>query len=928
MLTLMLRHLTRHWRINLVVLTGMAMTTTLLPGLWMCVAVIAGQNLTQSLDDAYASTRNIGVSGALLTDVIEAEVRASLGELVLKRIEVRDLIVDAVSVIVQLDGQELRLKENFFLHFWSFETFSHQVTVVTGQLPGVGTDVQDQSLVLEAVVGTRAAEQMGLETGQEVILLDGTVRVRIVGIVEPIDPGDEIWWGDELLLPFSADRERTDSTDKLFLSLIVAPETLRNHLPHHQPHWRVLLDWNKITIDNAIQIRKQLIQLEARLSANGVRVDTGLHNLIETYESRMELARVSLLLLTAQSMFAMLYTLTVISAFLLERSQLELALLVGRGFSGWQITCIFGAESAILALGVALPLGPLLALALFHLLSYLASISTGLVSIGWLSGVALKAIPGEAWALALFAAMCAWLAVVTTFHVVIHKMMRDPQHQRIRPPSRSRLQQLLIDFFLLVLGSLTYWQLLQSGSFVREVEGVGVADPVLLLGPSVLLLAVGFVLTRIFPLLLLLLSWFVQAIHGLVLPIGITRLSREPGEPRRIVLLISVTAGLVFFSTVFEDSIARRQTDIAHYLTGADLRVALPLDSRTAQEDIAEITQLPGILAASPLYQGQVRWGKQMAGTLNWAIINLLAVDTTTFQQVAYFPANVSDRSLADVLDDLQAPMSDALPVVVSPQALPRNGKIGDQMECQIGQRTYLVQVRGIVEHFPTLEEPFMVTDLSELEQRADLGAIGLASSGARELWLSTDPTQHDALVKTLQEQEITPIIAATFRGNRVAANARARLRSFQADLIAQVTTVAFKLNAFILVVLSGGSFLLVQAFAARRRQLEFVVLRAMGMSTRELLSVLALEGLTMLALGLLIGTGVGYALAHIMRPFLSLTLSSSLGGHAIDRLVVNWPVMIRLYAVMSGVYVFSLVLLLASLMRSDIGRTVRIGDE
>jgi putative ABC transport system permease protein len=478
------------------------------------------------------------------------------------------------------------------------------------------------------------------------------------------------------------------------------------------------------------------------------------------------------------------------------------------------------------------------------------------------------------------------------------------------------------------LGGLVYWQLLETGSFVREIKGVGVADPVLLLGPSVLLLAVGLIFLQTFPLLLRLLSWLIQMVRGLVLPMGITRLSRDLAGPRRIVLLFSITTGLIFFATVFEGSIAQRQKDIAHYLTGADLRVALPLDSRIAQEDIEATSQLPGILAASSVYRGQVRWGQQMTGMVNWMIVDLFAVDTATFDRVAFFPANASNRPIPSVLDDLRVPVKDWLPVVVSPQALPRNGKVGDLMECQIGQHKYVFQVRGIIDRFPTLKEPFAITDLSELEKRVNLGAIELASFGARELWLSTEPAQHDALAQTLQEQEIDPIIAATFKSGRVAGDAQARLRSFQVDLIAQITTTAFKLNAFMLVVLSSANFLLIQILSARRRQLEFGVLRAMGLSVLQLLVLLALEGLIMLVLGLLIGTGVGYGLAHIMRPFLSLTLASSLGGYAIDQITVHWPTIARLYAGLSGVYAFALALLLLDLMHSDLHRTLRIGDE
>jgi len=80
--------------------------------------------------------------------------------------------------------------------------------------------------------------------------------------------------------------------------------------------------------------------------------------------------------------------------------------------------------------------------------------------------------------------------------------------------------------------------------------------------------------------------------------------------------------------------------------------------------------------------------------------------------------------------------------------------------------------------------------------------------------------------------------------------------------------------------------------------------------------------------LGLLVGTGIGYGLAYVMRPFLSLTLAASLEGHAIDRVIVHWPTVARLYAVLAGFYALALLLLLAGLVRSALRRPLRMGDE
>jgi ABC-type antimicrobial peptide transport system permease subunit len=122
--------------------------------------------------------------------------------------------------------------------------------------------------------------------------------------------------------------------------------------------------------------------------------------------------------------------------------------------------------------------------------------------------------------------------------------------------------------------------------------------------------------------------------------------------------------------------------------------------------------------------------------------------------------------------------------------------------------------------------------------------------------------------------------------------------------------------------------FLLVHFFAARQRLYEFSLLRATGMATRQLLGLLTLEGVIMMALGLLAGSGIGAGLALIMRPFLSRVLSAAVGGDAIQQILVNWSEVFSLYGLLVGFYGLALLLLLFFLMRAGIHRALRIGEE
>jgi hypothetical protein len=94
---------------------------------------------------------------------------------------------------------------------------------------------------------------------------------------------------------------------------------------------------------------------------------------------------------------------------------------------------------------------------------------------------------------------------------------------------------------------------------MRQLGGIQLADPLLLIGPTLLLIALALVFLRILPWLLRLIARPLQRLRGWVLPLGLLRPAGDPAQPSRMVLLVSLTTGLVLFSRIFRDSLAYRQ---------------------------------------------------------------------------------------------------------------------------------------------------------------------------------------------------------------------------------------------------------------------------------------------------------------------------------------------------------------------------------
>ena len=103
---LALRHLFRHWRLNLILLAVMVLGATLLASLPMLAITIAGASLSQTLESAPVNVRNIIVQGKSRTDEPPEDIEQSLGDLLQEMITVREGDVIGSPIISKSDGNQ------------------------------------------------------------------------------------------------------------------------------------------------------------------------------------------------------------------------------------------------------------------------------------------------------------------------------------------------------------------------------------------------------------------------------------------------------------------------------------------------------------------------------------------------------------------------------------------------------------------------------------------------------------------------------------------------------------------------------------------------------------------------------------------------------------------------------------------------------
>ena len=228
------------------------------------------------------------------------------------------------------------------------------------------------------------------------------------------------------------------------------------------------------------------------------------------------------------------------------------------------------------------------------------------------------------------------------------------------------------------------------------------------------------------------------------------------------------------------------------------------------------------------------------------------------------------------------------MPAVVGQAFLDLSGAaVGDEVAATISGQRVKLAIIGATSQFPSLDptKPFAIVDATTLE-RARQATTGQVVA-TKEWWLSVDPAAARAVEESLRQ---APIAATEVVG-------RASLtRSLASDPISLGIIGALGLGALAALAFASIGFLVSAVVTSSERITEFAILRALGLSGRELSTWVTLENAFLLVFGLVAGTVLGIVLSWLVLPFATLTET---GEAAIPtpEIVVPWAAMAPLYA-------------------------------
>lgn len=667
--------------------------------------------------------------------------------------------------------------------------------------------------------------------------------------------------------------------------------------------WYYPLDPSRIVINNLDGILNQINSVQVDVSNNPT-YNQGLYmsqatvvlpsDILQRYHDRIAVAQVPVLSMLAFVLALVLFFVSMMSDFLVERQSDSISILRSRGASRSQLFGAFTVQS--IALGViALIAGPLLATALVSLILLPQLSSQNSSALTLLAGNP-QAIFLNLGGFALIAVIASIIAMIVSIYRAMQSDVLAMRREAARATRRPVWQRINLDIVATIVALVGF-------AFSYYVTNSGLLDPhlsLLLLSPLTmlrtvfLLIACLLIFLRLFQLLLRLGAWLATRSRRAAPMLALAQMARAPRQSSRITLLFALAAAFVIFSFIFSASQVQRIPQVAAFQTGADFS-GVPEDpsftSASLDENTGMFKAIRGVASVTLGYRGTV-----FGGGSELAIpLELEGVDANTFTSTSgpYWTASDSSQPLSKLMAMLIArraasASSNVIPAIVD-SATWQNLHLSLNTPFSLN----LVPQGPLI--FTPIAEVNLIPTISDNVAGGDNGNI--PAGGVLVDYRSFTSAYNNAF---LTEGSALPINYIWVRSQNDAASLasvraalttgcctvltplldrRAIISSLQSDPLSLDLLGVLDIGAATAMLLALAGSLIASWLSARNRLTNFAVLRALGAAPPQIASILSWEQTIIYITSLLLGISCGALLALLALPAIIFTSVSTTGA-------------------------------------------------
>ncbi|HHY57640.1 MAG TPA: FtsX-like permease family protein [Chloroflexi bacterium] len=839
-----------------------------------------------------------------------------------------------------------------WVSFGAIEQFADHVTWLEGGPPAPAST--DPAEAIEVAISSVLADALGIQVGEEFLTFrnmetdTGTrtvqLPVRVSGIWTPIDPEDGFWFyrprafDTQLIVPHATFEGRLASLLDNEVALIV---------------WYWIVDGANVTAADAPRLVARIDQITQRAATllPNTRLDSSPYDALQKYQASARLLTVLLYAFSIPIVALLLAFIGLVVGLAVGRQRNEIAVLRSRGATAIQIAAVALLEATILglvALLIAVPLSVWVAQAFGATRSFLNfSLDSGL-------RVQVTANPVQIGLIAVGVTLLA--QVLPSLGAARHTIVSYKQ-ELARTVARPWWQRAWLDVLLLIPAGYGIYLVQQQGTILSPT-GAAAGDifenPLLILLPALVALALTLLILRLLPLLMALIAWMAAHTSSVGFLLATRYLAREPGLYSTPLVLLMLTLGLSVFTASLAQTLDNHLYDQSYYTIGADARLvelgaasdagesafggaglqtanatATPEPAATEESSITKITgpewvfipvgehlNVKEIEAAARV--GEFEGAVQLQD--RWQALQVIGIDRIDFPKVAFWRTDFASASLGALMNSL-ALASDG--VLVERAFMRQHAlRVGDTIQIRLNAASNTregipVRIMGDFRYWPTWyspaeeNKPLIVANLDWLFEQ---------TGGERpyDVWIKTKPAiDFEQMVADLRKYEIT-VLDYQAASVRIAEE----LRRPERQGLFGVLSVGFLASALLTVL----GFLLYALFSFRRRFIELGTLRAIGLSTRQLAIFLSCELAFLIVLGLGAGTGIGALISELFIPYFQVG-SGPTANIPPFTVEIAWFAVTRLYVLFGALFFVAFLVLIVLLLRMKVFQAIKLGE-
>ena len=834
-------------------------------------------------------------------------------------------IVGADVAVQRDDADHLQMRIN------TITNLEDHIKLVAGRMY---SPVPDEEGIIEAIVSESALTDTALLlddviTLPRVLTRDGEpVRVRVVGVFTNSASEDLFW--------VSAPRAYSQSCfidGDLFRSLFLYEGKLQTSLAST---WHLLLDYTQMQAENA-----EHMLATANAYRSGERevpkgYSDAFTNTLTSYISTTKKVSATLWVLQVPVFVLLAAFIFMVSRQMLETEQNEIAVIKSRGAGRGQIFAMYLIQSLIISI-----LAYVIGMALGVYLCQVLGASNAFLEFVRRSALPVEITPealGYAGVASVFS-ICAMVLPAIRYSrigIVTHKRQKN---RRTKSPLWQRLG---LDFIMLLVSLYGLYSFdAQKELLALRVQDGASLDPLLFLSSSLFMIGCGLLAVRVIPLLVWAIYRLLRRVWSPALYASFLHVLRTRTSQGFIMVFLIITIALGVFNAQAARTINQNTEDNLHYSIGADVvlqerwesvesgqssgfstSASASKDAAYKEPDFGRYEALEGAESITKVYVNTKASVSVPGGTVNG--VQLMGIHTKEFGETAWFKDGLLDRHWYHYLNAMSR-NSNAILVSRSFQSM-YGCRLGDSISYKTSTGDSLRgTIYGFVDYFPSYAPVTYKkgTDGIYKEETNHLIVAHLqklqSSWGVQpyQIWIKNKDSSA-YLYDFVQEKDISLVSMR---------DAQAELVEKKNDPALQGTNGILTVGFMVVLLLCSVGFLIYWILSIQSRSLLFGIFRAMGMTMREVFTMLINEQVFISGLSIAVGALVGHLTAVLYMPLIQLGYAAS--DNAIPLEVISQQVdQLRLLGVVGGVMLLCMIILGTLISHMKVTQALKLGED